>query len=98
MRALRETSTLTQKSNEFAEKMKTIASYLDRSFALNNFQDGYLDEYDEFDVKGDKGPFLQRPKSYRDRINKRRFRIFYTPLILKYLCIKLLYLTLSIGK
>lgn len=77
--------------------MKQIAAYLDRSFALNNFQDGYLDEYEEFEVKGDSGPFLQRPKSYRDRINKRRFRIFYIPLVLKYLSVKILYLAISIG-
>lgn len=98
MQKLRETSALDENEDEFGKKMKSLAAYMDRSFALSNFQDGYLDEVEEFGVKGDsRDACLQRPKTYRDRINKRRFRFFYVPLVLKYLLIKLLYLLLSIG-
>jgi hypothetical protein len=34
---LHKASSLNQKNNEFSENMKNIAGYLDRSFALNNF-------------------------------------------------------------
>lgn len=80
------------KKNEFYDNIKVSSEYLDQCFSLNNFNDGYVDEYeDSHDEKSNKN---KQPKKYRDR-RSRRIQL-HIPLVVKYIFIKLLYLFISI--
>lgn len=90
-----------ERKDDFATNITTVADYLDRCFSLNNFNDGYLDEHDDFSTnlikKPDGKSTNKEPKSYFDRIKKRKVRFFYVPLFIKYLFIKLIYLAISLS-
>ncbi|CAF0710219.1 unnamed protein product [Brachionus calyciflorus] len=87
-----------QKKDDFANQIVTIADYLDRCFSLNNFNDSYLDEQEDFTKYLQNDEFKNRePKTYQDRLKNRKFKFFHVPLIFKYLFIKLIYVILSLG-
>lgn len=93
------------RKDDFAKNITTVSDYLDRCFSLNNFNDGYLDEHDDFsnnlinsDIKSNNPKSINKdPKTYKDRVKKRKISFFHVPLIMKYLFIKLVYLAISIG-
>lgn len=87
------------KKDDLPKSILKIGDYLDQCFSLNNFQDGYLDEYDDFfksSVDGPKSSF-HSPKTYKNRINKKKLKFVYFSLMLKYLLIKFLYLAISLA-
>ena len=81
------------KKTDFNSNIRLASEYLDKCFSLNNFHDGFLDEYDDF-VSG-KVTNNREPKKYRDRRHK-RIQI-YIPLMIKYIFIKILYLSINVS-
>jgi hypothetical protein len=75
------------KKTDFNSNIRLASEYLDKCFSLNNFHDGFLDDFDDL-ISG------KVPKKYRDRKHK-RIQI-YIPLMIKYLFVKFLYLFVNI--
>lgn len=87
-----------QKNEDFSQKIKLCASYLDRCFSLNNFNDSCLDELEDFSKYFQNERFENRePRSYADRMKKKKVKLFHVPLIYKYLLVKIFYTSVSIG-
>lgn len=85
-----------QKKDDFSEKIYQCASYLDRCFSLNNFNDACVDELEDFSNFFQNEKFENRePKSYSDRLKRRRVKCFHLPLLLKYVFIKFIYSFIS---
>ena len=79
------------KKDDFSKSIKLASEYLDKCFSVNNFNDGLNDD------EGQDTNMLsnKQPKSYYDRRNKRT-KMFYCPLVLKYVFVKLCYLLVSV--
>lgn len=85
-----------QKNEDFSQKINLCASYLDRCFSLNNFNDACIDELEDFSHFFQNEKFENRqPKTYSDRLRKRKVKCFYVPLLLKYVLVKLVYCLIS---
>ena len=56
-----------------------------------------MDEYNDFAKNEEEAVSLKTPKTYKDRINKKKLKFFYISLAFKYFFIKVCYLAISIG-
>ncbi|RNA23122.1 Tetratricopeptide repeat 28 [Brachionus plicatilis] len=87
-----------QENDDFSKKIKLCASYLDRCFSLNNFNDSCLGELEDFSKYFQNERFENRePRTYADRLKKRKVKFFHVPLLLKYVLVKLVYTVISVS-
>ena len=81
---------------KFNSNIEAVSTYLDKSFSLNNFHDGFEDYFeDDIENMSNRKKLLNKePKTTLYRIRARRC---FVPMIFNYLLIKLMYLAVSVG-